>query len=223
MKRHIMLEISNPCIGKLQQLLTDIQNAKYTPFTYMKQASTEYAKNLFLDTGKAACFKTNRKTLFEASVWVLVSSTTLRVTNITSEKNTDLDISHYNKILNVFYDELVSKYIDDSFNVNISNENIDIIDIIDESTFAKLKLWESTCNKNMPLGHSIDRTNWFNFIIEYHDNKDNLSPEELVQWLLEDCNWNTDILRPIAQDLAEKFEFGVNLLNQYSLCHEEKE
>lgn len=217
-----MLEISNPNIGKLQQLLIDLQNAKHAPFTYMKQASTEYARNLFLNTGKAACFKTNRKTLFEARVWVLVSSTTLRVTNITSEKNTDLDIFNYNKILNVFYDEFVSKYIDESFNVNISSGNIYITDIIDEKTFTKLQLWESTCNKSMPLDHIIDRTNWLNFIIEYHDNKDNLSPEELVQWLLEDCNWNTDILRPIARSLADKFKYGVDLLNQYLLCHEEK-
>ncbi len=222
MKRYILLKISNPNIGKIQQLLTQIKDVTHAPFTYMKQASAEYAKNLFLNTENAACFKTKRKTLFEATVWVLISNEALRVTNITSEKNTDLSISNYNKVLNAFYDEFVSNYIDDTFNVNLSDENIDIADILDKKTLDKLKLWENTCNKNRPLDHFVDRTNWLNFIIEYYDNKDNLSPDELVKWLLEDCNWDTDVLRPIAQNLGEKFEFGIDLLNQYFLRHEEE-
>ena len=220
MKKFIQLTIKHPDAERLKAFMSSLSDAKGYPFSYQKQASAEYAKNVFLDKGEAACFKTGRKSLFESTVWVVLTGNSFVVTNITSTINTNLGITNYNSILNTFFFDFVSKFIDGTFEVFKTGEVVSLEEIISADAFQVLKQWEATCDKLSPYSHFVDRARWFDFIVLTHDNGDELAPNDLSTWLIEDCNWSTPALIKSAEDIALSFEFGRDLLNQADLQHE---
>lgn len=223
MKRFIKLTIKHPDVMRLRQLIQDMAAAKGYPFTYQKQASAEYAKNVFLEKEDAACFKSGRKSLFEAVVWIVISRQQLVVTNITSTINNNLGIKNYNDILNTFYDEYLCKFIDDSFVVDKTPENVSLSESISEETYQILYEWETTCDKLSPISHFVDRARWFDIIKTAHDKEDELTPDNLQKWLVEDCHWNTPALMESAENMAYLFEYGRDLLNHSKMRDEEQE
>lgn len=223
MKRFIHLTIKHQDTNKLQALLSTMSEAKGYPFSYQKQASAEYAKNVFLEPDHAACFKTGRKTLFEAVVWVVISNNSFVVTNITSTLNSNLGITNYNKILNVFFDDFASKFIDQTYEVFKTGEHIQISEVLSENTYKYLHAWVESCDKLSPISNFVDRTHWLNFVLSEHEMQDELYPEDFVQWLMEDCRWNTPSLIKSAEKMGEYYEYGRDLLNQQDIPHETEE
>lgn len=223
MKRFISLTIKHPDVQRLYQLFLDMADSKGYPFVYQKQASTDYARNVFLEKGEAACFKTGRKTLFEAVVWLVITKNQMVVTNITSTINNNLGISNYNKILNVFYEEYLKHFIDHSFEVIKTPDTVSLTETISDETYHNLIEWEHSCDKLDPISHFEDRARWFNFIISEHDNKDELIPDDLQKWLIEDCHWETEPLRESAGNVAILFEYGRDLLNHTRMKDEAEE
>lgn len=195
----------------LTELLNTLRLSKKTSYTYQKKLTEDYAKNIFVDVNKVACFKTKRKSLFESCVWLLVSSDTLIVTNITSSINHQLGITNYNFILMSFFNDFISPYLDDTFQVEISGEEISLQEMLNEETFKFLNIWERTCNKETPVSHPIDYQNWMNFVVSAYKHKCELSPDDLSQWLSEDKHWPQMFNKQISE-IVSLYEYGIDIL-----------
>ena len=121
--------------GCLVDLLNILKSSKKSTYTYQKKLTEDYAKNIFVDVNNVACFKTKRKSLFESCVWLLASNDTLTVTNITSSSNHQLGITNYNFILMSFFNDFIRPYLDETFRVEISGEEISLQEMLNEETF----------------------------------------------------------------------------------------
>ena len=73
MKKFRKLTISSPDVGRLIALLNQMKENDNHVFRFQKKETENYAKNIFLDERYVACFKTERKTLFESKVWLYLS------------------------------------------------------------------------------------------------------------------------------------------------------
>lgn len=197
---------------RLISLLQEMRSASGLPFEYRAKLSEQYANMIFSDRSKVACFKTNRVSLFESVVWVLVTEEKLIVTNITSEKNTNLGISNYNLILDRFFQDFVAKFIDETFSVQISGEVVELSEILPAEVYEKLDLWADTCNKDGGVCHPLDYQRWMEFVVAAHNYQIELSPADLEKWLHEDKMWPVGYNDTIDK-LAVMYEYGRDLLN----------
>lgn len=210
MKKFMTLKIhkSQKC---LIELLSTLKSCEKSVYVYQKKLTEDYAKNIFVDVNNVACFKTKRKSLFESCVWLLVSNDTLIVTNITSSSNYQLGITNYNFILMSFFRDFISLYLDNTFQVEISGEEILLQDMLNEETFHFLNIWEHSCNKETPISHPNDYQNWMNFVVSAYKNKCELSPEDLSQWLSEDKHWPQMFNNQISE-IVSLYEYGIDIL-----------
>ena len=206
--RTLKIQKSQGCLVELLNILKSSQKSIYT---YQKKLTEDYAKNIFVDVNNVACFKTKRKSLFESCVWLLASNDTLIVTNITSSSNHQLGITNYNFILMSFFNDFIRPYLDDTFRVEISGEEISLQEMLNEETFNFLNIWESTCNKESPVSHPIDYQNWMNFVVSAYKHKCELSPDDLSQWLSEDKHW-PQMLNSQISEIASLYEYGIDIL-----------
>lgn len=198
---------------RLIELLNALKLSHNSIYVYQKKLTEDYAKNIFVRVENVACFKTKRKTLFESCVWLLASNNKIVVTNITSLSKPQLGVVDYNTILHSFYYDFVQQNIDETFNVNISGENVSMQDILNnEETYNLLDSWERNCNKEAPISHFIDYQNWMNFVVSAYRNRCELSSEDLSQWLIEDRHW-PQMLNNIISELVSFYEYGIDLLN----------
>lgn len=194
MKKFRHLEITADSENVLKSFLEAAKNRQCPVFKYKKTNSIEYAKNIFTSEDMVACFKTERKSLFQAMVWMVISNQKLWVANITSTINSSLGIVNYNLILMTFFDEVISPLLH-NFNVtvNLTGDNIRMSSMLHPETFELLNRWQQTCNKSMPIAHPGDYKLWMQFVVSYcnKNQPQKLSPENLEQWLEEDCNWRS--------------------------------
>lgn len=196
----------------LVELLNTLRLNQKSIYVYQKKLTEDYAKNIFVDVDNVACFKTKRKSLFESCVWLLVSNDTLTVTNITSSSNHQLGITNYNFILMSFFSDFISSYLDDTFRVEISDEEISLQEILNEETFYFLNIWERSCNKETPISHPIDYQNWMNFVVSAYRSKSELSSDDLSQWLREDKHW-AQMFNDQIIEIVSLYEYGIDILN----------
>lgn len=195
----------------LTRLLNTLKLSQKNIYVYQKKLTEDYAKNIFVDVNNVACFKTKRKSLFESCVWLLVSNGSLIVTNITSSSNHQLGITNYNFILMSFFNDFISSYLDDTFRVEISGEEISLQEILNEETFHFLNIWECTCNKETPISHPVDYQNWMNFVVSAYRHKCKLSPNDLSQWLSEDKHW-PQMFNSQISEIVSLYEYGIDIL-----------
>lgn len=211
MKKYINIEIKNSkekLVGLLNSLKEDDKNG----FIFQKKLTEDYAKNIFVRIENVACFKTRKQSLFESSVWLLLKDNRLIITNITSAKFPHLGISRYNFVLNTFFHSIIAPKLDASYSVNISGEDQSLEDILDSETYAKLNLWENSCNKSMPISHPLDYERWFSFILSAFHNHSEITPQDLAQWLSEDKKW-PQVYNDQISNLKLQFEYSMDLLN----------
>ena len=214
MKKYISLSIKNES-EVLLNLMKTLKNSSNSVFTYLKKNTEEYAKNIFVPESNVACFKTRRKSLFESYVWLLLSGESIIVTNIVSNKCPQLGVDDYNIIIKAFYNDFIATFIDDSYMIQMSDDNVEISDIIDEDTYKKLTHWEMACNKETPISHFIDYQNWLDFVVSSFKNGSYLSSEDIVKWLKDDRKW-PDAYEQSINQLADYYEYGIAILKYFS-------
>lgn len=214
MKKFQHLTIRHEDLRRLVALLDSMKEVQGKAFKLLKTETANYAKNIFKDQDKVACFKTDRKTLFESRVWLYIGDNGLVVANITSEINSRLGISNYNLVLNAFFREMVEPFIG-GFQCVLTGENVSFSEILPENVFRYLDLWQDTCNKDAPISHPLDNEKWMNFVVAYHKlGEDIITPSDLEQWLSEDCQWPQGFAESIAE-MGSIFEYSLDLLRAY--------
>lgn len=218
MKKFRKLTISSPDVGRLVSLLSQMKDSDNKVFRLMKKETANYAKNIFLDASYVACFKTDRKTLFESKVWLYIGSQGLVVANITSETNRSLGILNYNKNLLQFFNNVVEPYIQD-YEYELTNEDVSLSEILPANIYQLLDNWQATCDKSSPIDHPEDQRKWMEFVVAYvSDGECHVTSDELERWLQEDCGWPIGFAEQ-ANDMAINFEYSVDLLK---LDHEHR-
>lgn len=214
MKKFQNLTIRHKDPIRLIALLNSMKEVQGKAFKYLKTETANYAKNIFKEQEKVACFKTERKTLFESRVWLYIGDKGLVVANITSDVNMRLGISNYNTILNVFFHEMVEPFVA-GFQYELTDEEVSFTKILPNYIYKCLRFWEETCNKEAPLSHPIDSKNWMDFIVAYHKLGDDIiTSSDLEQWLLEDCRWPQGFTESVTE-MGERFEYSLALLRAY--------
>lgn len=210
--QHLTIQDEDP--RRLVSLLDAMKTEQGKGFKLLKTETANYAKNIFKKQNEVACFKTNRKSLFESRVWLYIGNDGLVVANITSEMNSNLGITNYNLILNTFFKEVIEPHIGE-FQCVLTGENVSFADILPAEVFYCLNLWQERCDKSSPISHSLDREKWMKFVVSYYNlGEDLITPSDLEQWLTEDCLWPQGFSESISE-MGERFEYSLDLLRFY--------
>ncbi|MFQ9098433.1 MAG: hypothetical protein ACLR50_06165 [Segatella copri] len=218
MKEFRKLTISSPDVGRLIALLNQMKENDNHVFRFQKKETENYAKNIFLDESCVACFKTERKTLFESKVWLYIGSQGLVVANITSDTNRSLGVINYNRILSEFFTQIVEPRIH-GYEYELTNEDVSLAEILPENIYQLLDNWQATCDKSSPIDHPEDQRKWMEFVVAYvSDGECHVTSDEFERWLQEDCGWPIGFAEQ-ANDMAINFEYSVDLLK---LDHEHR-
>lgn len=214
MKRFKTLEIRGADF-QLVALLNRLKDAECPGFAYRKKMTENYAKNIFVKSDHAACFKTERKRLFKSSIFMLVHNGALTVTNIISMDNPSLGIDNYNRVLTAFHDEFVVPRLDEKYHVKMSDGEEAMQNILDADTFGKLVFWENLCNKENPVSHPEDFQRWIDFVVSAYQHGSVLTPEDVVRWLREDKNW-PEALDEKVNEISYLYGYGIDVLKTAS-------
>ncbi len=211
MKKFQHLTIRHEDPRRLFALLQSMKESNSKAFKYLKTESSNYAKNIFKTVDKVACFKTERKTLFESKVWLYIGDYGLILANITSDLDSRLSITNYNLVLNTFFTEIVQPFIG-GFQCVLTGEDVSFEEILPAEVYRSLNLWQDTCDKSAPIAHPLDNEKWLNFIVSYYDQCDGaITASDLQQWLSEDCQWPQGFYESI-QEMGMLFEYSMDLL-----------
>lgn len=122
---------------------------------------------------------------------------------------TNLDMSTYNKILDIFIEKILSPVCKD-FGVKYesNDERYSIQEYIPKS-FEKLDLWLN----GFPLScHSMDEERWFDFIVALVKNGEELGISIFEEYISEtQSSWT----RNDIECFSEKLEYSIRLLKHY--------
>jgi len=163
------------------------------------------------------CFSRTLSDGLDSNLWLTKKDDkTLHVTNILPTEKSSLSIKEYNYLLNDF---IKNSVLSDSLNVcsaeiELTNEEYQLEDLINAETAEALRVFSSLANKSTGSSHPCDRIRWYAFLLlAYKEVRDKFSPEEVMKYLIED-GWSTDF----ATELAIEYEFGIELL-EYAEDH----
>lgn len=215
MKKFRTLTITAPQ-NKLVELLDSLKKLDKGVFSYKRNKSNEYARNIFHSDETVGCFSTERKTLAKSSVWVVITNDELKVTNITPTEVSSLGTVKYNEVLLTFFNDFMAKCLSEDLHncVAISGEDASLSDILSPDTYIALQKWERCCNHSSPITNELDRNLWFEFIGKLHQDGTDLSLSDFAQWLQEDCKWPSGYT-DIIYDLQLQLEYSLDLLKHY--------
>lgn len=214
MKKFQHLTINHEDSRRLVTLLGDMKATQNRVFKLLKTETVNYAKNIFKTPDKVACFKTERKSLFESKVWLYIGEAGLVVANITSESNSRLGVTNYNLILNTFFTEIVRPLVG-GFLCVLTGEDVSFNEILPANVYHYLNSWQETCDKSAPIAHPNDYKKWTDFLISYFEQCDGtITPSDLEQWLAEDCHW-PQCFSDSIEEMGERFEYSIDLLRAY--------
>lgn len=212
MKRFITLDIKNDN-ASIKTLLDKMKSAKNLPFYYDEEKSKQAdpTKGGVQDVMEYAIFHTESPQYYKSYVYLAVKDKLLQLVNITSPEKSELGVSNYNTILNAFFFDFVVKFINATFSVNITGEELSIKEQIGDETYEALESWARACNRTSPLVHPDDRNRWFEFLRLAAMNNVSLSSTELEEWLKEDEHW-PEALDDIISDITINYEYSIDLL-----------
>lgn len=220
MKRYRQLQISgNPDL--LRQFIVELKQLDNPPFKYQSKLSEDYARNIFHDIADVVVLKTERVSLFEATVWLYRNNDKIILANITYRET--VDMARYNTVLSKFFDVVIEpiahqQQFEGRIRVSLTPDHIEPKDLMCQQSYKLLLEWIETCNIDSPIAHFIDYTHWMNFIISLHDNSDSFTPADLRQWLYEDRSWPEEWESKV-DELTTTLEFGKDILDQYADLH----
>lgn len=214
MKKFIELEIKSDELS-LIQFLNTLKDSEINKWSFEKKMTKDYAANISLEENRVACFKANSSKYFEATIWMVINETKLRISNIVSRKISYLGKDLYNTIITDFHNSFVSKFIPNNFRVNLTSSEVSIEELANLETAEKLIKWEALCNPSSGNSHPYDRERWFDFIRTAVDTDSELTVGDLEQWLTEEKNWVNDEDDGLTERIVIDFEYGVDLLRYY--------
>jgi len=121
----------------------------------------------------------------------------------------ELTEDQYNKILNDFYQYCLQPHEASlSLNITMTKDNLTLNGLVSNESASKLLAFSQAANKSTGNSHPSDKARWYDFIKSIVSQGDNLTPDKLFKWLVEDENWRPDI----ADKLVIEYENEVGLL-----------
>lgn len=208
--------------NSLLQLLDTWKHARIIGWSYDCEKTIDYASNTFNQVANVACFIVDEEKLEPATLWIVITANTLKITNIVPLIISHLDYDNYNKILNDFYQKYVEGIIKDkTYKVVLTRPYPNINDLANKQTATKLVEWEEYCNKNDGNLHPEDEQRWFDFIITAAITKSQLETDILRRWLIEDKGWMSGE-DSVVERLCGEYDNERRLLNYYFAQKDEK-
>lgn len=151
------------------------------------------------------------KSRIKGVIWSWVDDKSLDVFNIIPLSGTQFDPLQYNFILNRFNDEVIKNLPAKCYSrIEMTKPIFDMEERIGGKAFEALRAFSTSANKSTGNSHPNDLKIWYQFIILAFHNDANLSPDQLMQWLVND-GWGEDI----ATKLSLEFEYSFALLKEY--------
>lgn len=149
----------------------------------------------------------------QSIVLVYSSYNALKVINIVPFKHSTSQLTHdeYNRIVDAFYNEVILPLFEGKHEIIISPAEVSVKEMIPLS-FESLNRWvECPGAPNAPFSHPNDLHCWFDFLIALKDNNETLSSGDLEQWLIEDLEWDEEVVN----DTIIRYETEIDLLEYY--------
>lgn len=193
--------------ANLNTIISNLKNTRGA-FRYMAGKSGEYALNIFVDKNSAFCFKTDKKSLYGANVWMVRYNDILQVANITADIL--LDVETYNFILIQFCREVIEKaIIPGQTQVVLTEEEMKMADIMSKESYSCFNKWYSACNKTDLINHPSDEKLFIEFIYSLYEYDREEFDINLFSKLLQEKFPYIDDEK--ISDLVSKVEFGFDL------------
>ncbi|MFC2327359.1 hypothetical protein [Prevotella nigrescens] len=223
MKRLIDLTIKDSA-EHLIQLLNKMKAEDNSDFEYNEGLSNGMALSSFVPIECVACFVAKTKQLFHSKVYILINideekdtNSYLWISNIVPSDVDDLEKDGYNKVVKAFTSQIITKHISRD-KILLSEEEVQLSDIISKKTYERLETWERTSDHNSPFSHPLDRNKWMAFICSAFINEDDvkLNAGILEDWLREDKEWGI-YLNNIINKVLIKYTDDIELLHYYKI------
>lgn len=178
-----------------------------------KEKEASWRESGFGDDGTFVFVRQESGVLPRASLFLHMEGDSAEITNIVPLDVSELRADQYNAIIEDFLTSGLGAVID---KLGLALQVTDGVQPITTwlSNEAAKKLWSFSRLANHSTGsaHPKDRERWLSFIIQAHQDNCELSASLLERWLIEVEQWYSDD----ARDLAIEYEFGRELLKQFS-------
>ena len=134
----------------------------------------------------------------------------LNIVPLTESGVSHIDIETYNKILDIFKDDVFQEIHNRHYNsIETNKEDYTIQQIIPKS-FDKLNQWLN----GYPLSsHQFDTNRWYDFVIALHKSGESLPLDTLEKYVKERCRWKEEDITKMELRL----ESHLDLLEYYDL------
>ena len=199
-------------LNDIEKYITDdwslSKHSDYDDYIYFEYLGNELEKSrLFIHTGKD------------------IYNGELKVNNIVPLEKNQLSIEEYNNILMKFYNDIISRYKLNSYNVDISepsDDNFDPTKVITEEALNKLKLFCSLANKSTGSSHQNDQVRWFDFIAQTVDDNKLIDYNTLADFLKDETYWGKRPKNYIGTigDYAWNEDTAYKLASEYEILSE---
>lgn len=153
----------------------------------------------------------------------------VRVGNIVPLEKDQLSIDEYNKILDLFYEDIVKKYIEKNKDIEVTgptSDKFEPLEYISQEALDKLCDFCNLANKSTGSTNPNDEKRWFDFICQTVDDKKVFDYDTLYRFLIDEEFWGThDVLGPMghfawseemAEELATEYDNYVRILQYYN-------
>lgn len=176
-------------------------------FRFLPSKSREYAQNVFVKQNEAFCFKTDRSSLYNATIWMVRYGNIIKVSNITADIS--LDMEKYNDILIQFVSDVIYKTILSTTKVNISDSEMSFKDILDTDTYTSFRKWYDSCNKVDLISHTSDLRLFIAFVRDLYFNAPQSFEIDLFGKMIKESR--PYLLESKIKDIENKIEFGLEV------------
>lgn len=131
----------------------------------------------------------------EAIMLVSADDSSIRVLNIIpfNKSCDEIEKDVYNQIVDRFHDIIINPLFPNQ-DVIVTEDNTTMRDIIPNS-YEALNRWVNCPGApHAPFSHQFDLEKWFEFLCKLHKSHEELSSGDLELWLLEDKQWDEEIV-----------------------------
>lgn len=148
-----------------------------------------------------------------AVMLVFASEADIKVLNIVPFNHScdRIEKDVYNHIVDTFNEMIVQPLFAASYQIECTKDELSIQEFIPRSYEALYRWTHCPGAPNSPFTHQFDLEKWFDFLCALHTNGEELSSGDLEQWLLEDNEWNEEVV----SDAIIRYETERDLLNYY--------
>lgn len=150
-----------------------------------------------------------------------------RVTNIIPANVNELSIEQYNRILDIFYQNVIVPYKRANIPLQVegpTSDQFDPLSIISRPALDKLRQFSLMANKSTGYSHPLDKQRWFDFICQTVDDGRIFDVETLAKFLQDKEYWgngkdgtgfSSTWTEEMAWELAGNYELSCDLLMYY--------